>query len=496
LQLEELQKAWRERGSEVPIEPSPTFNKAGLVLGAGTVLAPESDHTQGHICLTSGGEARLIALLAAAYQRTLGPADLGHVRRAIAKRNDGEATFALIHLALARLGPLNSPRAAAERLFLADRLMEAGATPLTILKALDLDADILMRLYNPEEARVPPGSGRPSGEWTDGGAPTNDVTSTRPHEVRSTQAPVTAQAAQDAGVDALSTTPTPADEAAAKAAADQLLADFGGGAPAAQEVPPEGWVALARLAATVSAPAVFFGVLLTPTTAPAIRREFPGHPGYFYEKLPGEVGWHVFYANRQGESVAIGLGPDGFYRDAHGQPLARVLPGWVLAVNPAPTPPTTTRTRPPQTCPLPTLDKPGQGEGARSKQYEDQMKALLNPTAPTPSNFGRQLPNPLRKSGVVIFDDCWLVNGTMFEYKGPGFAGLIEGSAGKPIPFEFIGQWLEQSLAQVQAAALSNRRIVWVFAERSAAQRAYELFQQADEGRENITIAEFPYLGD
>jgi hypothetical protein len=496
LQLEEFQKAWRERDLEVPIEPLPTFSKAGLVLGAGTVLAPESDHAHSQIGLTGGGEARLVALLGAAYQRALDPSDLGHVRRAVAKWNEGEAALAHIHIALARLGPLRSPRKDAERLFLADRLMEAGATPATILKALDLDPDILTRLYNPEEARVPPGSGRASGEWTDGGAPATDG-ATRPHEISSTpKPPIAAQAAQDAGVDALSTTATPAQEAAAKAAADQLLADFQGGAQAAQEAPPEAWVALARLAATVSAPAVFFGVLLTPTTAPAIRREFPGHPGYFYEKLPGEVGWHVSYVNRQGESVAIGLGPDGFYRDAHGQPLARVLPGWVLALNPVPTPPATTRMRPPQTCPLPTLDKPGQGEGARSKQYEDQMKALLNPTAPTPSNFGRQLPNPLRKTGVVIFDDCWLVNGTMFEYKGPGYAGLIEASAGKPIPFEFTDQWLEQSLAQVQAAALSNRRIVWVFAERSAAQRAYDLFQKADEGRENITIAVFPYLGD
>ena len=76
--------------------------------------------------------------------------------------------MASMHLAMAGLGRLPRPREAAHRLFLADRLLDRGAEPQMILKALGLGAGVLARLYNPDQPRVPAGSGVESGRWTSG----------------------------------------------------------------------------------------------------------------------------------------------------------------------------------------------------------------------------------------------------------------------------------------------------------------------------------------
>lgn len=39
LSADQLQKKWKQRALLFPIEPAMTFTEAGLVLGAGTVLA-------------------------------------------------------------------------------------------------------------------------------------------------------------------------------------------------------------------------------------------------------------------------------------------------------------------------------------------------------------------------------------------------------------------------------------------------------------------------
>src|SRR6202012_4034666 len=53
--------------------------------------------------------------------------------------------------------------------------LEAGLPPDALIKALDLSpCDSDLHKYNPNQLRVPAGSGRPSGQWTTGGggAPT------------------------------------------------------------------------------------------------------------------------------------------------------------------------------------------------------------------------------------------------------------------------------------------------------------------------------------
>ena len=68
--IDDLGKAWREREADVPIEPRMTFQPEGLVLGAGTVLAGAAD--QGGPALSLEAEARLLALLSAAYGKAVG----------------------------------------------------------------------------------------------------------------------------------------------------------------------------------------------------------------------------------------------------------------------------------------------------------------------------------------------------------------------------------------------------------------------------------------
>jgi hypothetical protein len=77
-------------------------------------------------------------------------------------------------LAHARLGELEYPHDAAQRLVIVDAFLKAGGSPRTVFKGLKRDApyiDALEKDYNPEEPRVPPGSGKPSGEWTRDGQP-------------------------------------------------------------------------------------------------------------------------------------------------------------------------------------------------------------------------------------------------------------------------------------------------------------------------------------
>jgi hypothetical protein len=153
------------------ISSVPRFAPEGLVLGAGTVLLPADAPRR--LRGTKGCEARLLTLLSAAYGRAVDPAVLGNIERAAKAWNQGDDCLAYIHLAHGRLGELPYPHDAAQRLVIVEAFLKAGGSPRAVFKGLKLDAsyiDALEKEYNPEEARVPPGSGKPSGEWTRDGA--------------------------------------------------------------------------------------------------------------------------------------------------------------------------------------------------------------------------------------------------------------------------------------------------------------------------------------
>jgi hypothetical protein len=111
----------------VPISAELNFTRDGLVLGAGTIIVP----AQGPRLLKSldGEEARVLALLSAAYGKAVPPSVLGNIRRAAKTWCEGDDCLAYIHLVHAGLQPLHDSEESAYRLFLADSAMKAGASP-------------------------------------------------------------------------------------------------------------------------------------------------------------------------------------------------------------------------------------------------------------------------------------------------------------------------------------------------------------------------------
>jgi hypothetical protein len=112
-----------------------------------------------------------LALLATAYERPVEARVLVKLWRACERWTEGDKALAHLLLAHAGLPPCGPDQAL--RLFVADELIEAGVTPETLMKAQNFDPgplDLLKANFNPDQPRVPAGSGRESGEWTDGEA--------------------------------------------------------------------------------------------------------------------------------------------------------------------------------------------------------------------------------------------------------------------------------------------------------------------------------------
>jgi hypothetical protein len=190
-----LSKAWRSRRESTAIDPMMRFSEEGLVLGAGTVVAPSTGSSRN--ILLDHLEPRLHALLAAAHLRrpTLGA--LIHLRKAADRWCEGQDTLAAMHLALSGLERLKQPEADAHRLFLVDGLLKSGIEAGAIVDAIEAGASAVERLhkFNQDQPRVPAGRGRTSGEWTasgdssgDGGRPEAEVNPGTTTEVGATEA--------------------------------------------------------------------------------------------------------------------------------------------------------------------------------------------------------------------------------------------------------------------------------------------------------------------
>jgi hypothetical protein len=164
-----LEKAWRDQAGVAPLSPGMAFGPEGLTLGAGTVLASVDGLTEAD----ERDEARLYALLSAAYRQPIGPQAIRYIRRGAASWRAGDEAMAAMHLAMTGLMPLRNVKDAARRLFMADMLMKAGTGPDVILRALDIlgaDGEDALTRYSPDQPRNPAGSGRVSGQWTREGA--------------------------------------------------------------------------------------------------------------------------------------------------------------------------------------------------------------------------------------------------------------------------------------------------------------------------------------
>ncbi len=167
ISADSLHKAWQERGRFAAIEPVMTITEAGLVLGAGTVLAKRN----GSFSLSlAGDEERILALLTVAYGRMVDAGVIDYIRRAAAAYAEGETNLALIHLAYTGLSRLDDEKTASYRLFLADELLNAGIPPRDLLSGCGLDPtalDLIKAGFNPDEPRVPAGN-PDGGQWTYG----------------------------------------------------------------------------------------------------------------------------------------------------------------------------------------------------------------------------------------------------------------------------------------------------------------------------------------
>jgi hypothetical protein len=105
--------------------------------------------------------SRVSSLLATAFEQPFEPFVLAKIGRACELWNEGEKALAHIHLAHAGLPPCDEARAL--RLFVADELLESGATPAALMKAQGFEAAPLPLVKFPGQPRVPAGNGRESG---------------------------------------------------------------------------------------------------------------------------------------------------------------------------------------------------------------------------------------------------------------------------------------------------------------------------------------------
>ncbi len=168
---ETLRKRFDERLQRFPIGYAIEINDAGLVFGAGTVLARMTQDQCGAPVLDLDTDRqRIYALLAAAYGRTISPDVFKHIEGASEQWRRGDKALANIRLAFARL-PRLEDRSDAYRLFHAEDLLDRGLSPRAVMTALGFDrAASDLGKYDPNQPRVPAGNGRQSGRWGDGGA--------------------------------------------------------------------------------------------------------------------------------------------------------------------------------------------------------------------------------------------------------------------------------------------------------------------------------------
>jgi len=434
------------------------FGPEGLTLGAGTVLAPVEALNSADLP-NAQSEARLCALLTAAYRQPIGSQTIRYIRRGAASWRDGDKAMAAMH----RLTPLRDVKGAARRLFMADALMKAGTEPETILRALDLPAsagdDVLTR-YDDQQYRNPKGSGRVSGRWARqgaAGAQSVDMRSPKPKSagVRPAFAP-----SPPASVRAPPNVGTGAAQAAEDGAAD-VLAD------------PEAFAALASMAARLSAPAVFFTVLLIPSnrTSPD-KIAILGYPTMHLERGIGDRLWNFVYQDREGSQRTAGEQDDGFITTVEGRIVGRIgHRGNVVLSRPAldAVAGVMTADRGPDLCPAAKPDRPGQGPTGEARDYENHVKRFVNPYRPTPNALAYYLHNPDAKDGTVSFDDCQHETGIMIEAKGPGNLRILNKAEARlsKNPNDRMGnnvikKFITQGRIQVDAAKMSgNRPIIW-----------------------------------
>jgi hypothetical protein len=426
--VERLRDAWLERERAVPIDSALSFTPEGLVMGAGTVLIP----ADGERCLQNleGRDARTLALLSVAYGREMTPSVGDKIDRAAKCWARGEDCLALIHLALAGLHRVEDRRETARRLFMADGLMKAGVRPQTIIQALDLGIpEEGFQRYMDTQARVPKGSGAVSGRWT---------------KINGTLARLSIAAAEFLGN-----------------------------------------IAVGGMRVAAAHPVSFtLGLILIPRSSDLrVAGDVPELQGLRYAWNRDEAILHLTYDGQNGtRKIEAMLDADGQFLDG-GRVVARLLPDETLVIDPGEISSDLADKDGPNLCPTPGPDKPGRSGpgGEKDKDYEDQIKLLVNPDNPTPRGYGYQFFNPVTGQWVFI-DDCQHRTRTRVEIKSE-YERLLSFPS---IRTSVTDQWLDQSARQLKVS--KGFGVTSVFAEKSSAEIAKNLFAAAKDGRERINV--------
>jgi len=457
-EIAQLQKRWQDEGRFYRLRAGMSLEREGVVLGAKTVLAKRL-----HDGSLEGEDARILTLLSVAYGQPVDPSVVGAIRRASKHARAGDECMASMHIALAPLPQLRDPSEAARRLFIADGLMEDGVSPRDIWITLDFDSaplDALEKEFNPDQPRVPAGSGRPSGQWTREGSDSEAAAAVGAAYVETARDTVAWEAVR-------ATIATIGDWAG-------FIARYGSG------------------------PATFVSAMLysPPAGGGHHEGEIPGRPDLRYSWNGDETELDIVQLSNGQVVMRATLGADGKFKN-RGLTVARETRGGVLvdaAALPSgqSQPKAKNKDDEPELCPEPPVkDKAGLvGPGGDpGRDYQQYMRERINPLWTTQPDYTYALSNPEDNGAIVYYDDCQhepgMVNedgtinlpGSMIEYKSPGYATMLA-KKGLGVPFKksLEEDWPKQGLSQIEAS--HGRPVIWYFGTQSMLDLAREMFSK------------------
>ena len=435
------------------------IGQGGLLLGAGTLLARIAK--DGGLALDLD-QSRLFALLAVVFGEAAAARALPNVEAASNLWRQGDKALANLRLIFSGLPGLNDI-ADVYRLQLAEYLLDQGLSPHDLMRELGLvPASSVLAKFNPNQPRVPAGSGRESGRWGDGSG---------------------------------------------------SVALLGPAASFLAGASPEIVASLAEFAARLSAPTAVLGALFIPTTNSGGVTDgvLPEAPDISFRKDDAAGTLRLTAKASDGtEIVVVAQNQKGLYVDLQtGNPIGRNLGGQLYldldavqdaiqdatpeSANNEPDGQPKAASDEPKLCPPPVKDTP-HGASPAAMDYEDDLHARVNPLAPLPRGFAIRVFDPV--TGKFIFiEDCFryagdLVDGDMkpgdfAEAKGPRTAYLYSKDWNSSLEDD-----VKQAQEQLDAADARGVGLKWYYAEKAAADAARERFNQA--GLQRIVIGVMP----